>query len=189
MRIVVTGSSGRLGSYLVDRLVSGGHEVFAWSGTVRGTRGGIALRTVDLTDERATVAALAQADPEAVIHAGASSSAEAVFRDPARGWAVNVEATRQLAEWAHRHDRRLLFTSTDLVFDGSRSWYREQDPAEPVLAYGRSKREAEAFVLAIPRGIVADQPPVRPDPRRKPRLLRPRHGVADSGRTAVVLRG
>ncbi len=155
MRIVVTGASGRLGSFLVDRLIGGGHEVFAWSGTTRGSRGGIALRPVDLTDERATATALEEADPEAVIHAGALSSTETVYREPGRGRAVNIEATRRLAEWAHKHDRRLLFTSTDLVFDGTRSWYRESDPAEPILAYGRTKREAEPFVLAIPRGIVA----------------------------------
>ncbi len=155
MRIVVTGASGRLGSFLVDRLVGGGHEVFAWSGTTRGSRCGIPLRPVDLTDERATATALEDADPAAVIHAGALSSTETVYRDPERGRAVNIEATRRLAEWAEKHDRRLLFTSTDLVFDGSRSWSRESDPAEPILAYGRTKREAESFVLAIPRGIVA----------------------------------
>jgi dTDP-4-dehydrorhamnose reductase len=155
MRIVVTGASGRLGSLLVDRLIGGGHEVIAWSGTSRGSRGGIALRPVDLTDERATASALEQADPEAVIHAGAMSSSDAVFRDPACGWAVNVEATRRLADWASGHDRRFLFTSTDLVFDGSRSWYREDDPADPILAYGRTKRAAESFVLALPRGLVA----------------------------------
>jgi dTDP-4-dehydrorhamnose reductase len=155
MRIVVTGASGRLGSFLVERLLGGGHDVFPWSGTTRGSRGGIALRPVDLTDERSTATALEEADPAAVIHAGALSSTETVYREPERGRAVNIEATRRLACWAHEHDRRLLFTSTDLVFDGSRSWYRESDPAEPILAYGRTKREAESFVLAIPRGIVA----------------------------------
>jgi nucleoside-diphosphate-sugar epimerase len=51
MRILVTGASGRLGSYLVDRLIDGPHEVLAWSGATRGHRGGIRLRPVDLTDE------------------------------------------------------------------------------------------------------------------------------------------
>jgi dTDP-4-dehydrorhamnose reductase len=49
----------------------------------------------------------------------------------------------------------LVYTSTDLVFDGSRAWNREDDPAEPVLAYGRSKRAAEPAVLAVPGGLVA----------------------------------
>jgi dTDP-4-dehydrorhamnose reductase len=156
MRIVVTGASGRLGSEVVDRLSRDGrHEVLGWSGTARGTSGEPSSRPVDLGDEPALAEALEEADPEAVIHAGALSSAEAVRRDPGRAYAVNVEATRRLAGWASARGRRLVFTSTDLVFDGSRSWNREDDPARPVLAYGRSKLEAESHVLRAPRGVVA----------------------------------
>ena len=67
---------------------------------------------------------------------------------------MNVEATARLADWCERHERRTLFTSTDLVFDGSKSWNREDDPAEPSLAYGQSKLEAEPYVRAIPDGLV-----------------------------------
>ena len=155
MRILVTGASGRLGSFVVDRLNLGGHRVFAWSGKARGFRGGIALRPVDLTDGKDVDAALEESDPEAVIHAAAMSSADEVYRDPAGARAINVEATRRLAAWAAARDRRILFTSTDMVFDGSRSWYREDDPAAPILGYGRTKLEAEPLVLAVPRGVVA----------------------------------
>jgi dTDP-4-dehydrorhamnose reductase len=68
---------------------------------------------------------------------------------------VNVAATRLLSTWASEHDRRLIYTSTDLVFDGESSWYREGDPARPILAYGQSKHAAERFVLDAPRGLVA----------------------------------
>jgi dTDP-4-dehydrorhamnose reductase len=156
MRILVTGGSGRLGSALVDRLMRDRrHEVLAWSGTTDGSRGAATLRPVELTDGRGVAEALKAADPDAVIHAGALSSAEAVHRDPARGREVNVEATRRLAEWAGARGRRLVFTSTDLVFEGSRSWYREDDEARPVLAYGRTKLEAEAHIVATPGGLVA----------------------------------
>jgi dTDP-4-dehydrorhamnose reductase len=156
MRILVTGASGRLGSVLIDRLTSEGrHDVIAWSGTTSGLRGRVTLHAVDLSEAGSVAGSLEEADPDAVIHAAALSSADAVYREPARGHAVNVEATRRLAEWAGSRGRRLLFTSTDLVFDGSRSWYREEDPARPILAYGRSKHEAERHVLAAPRGLVA----------------------------------
>jgi dTDP-4-dehydrorhamnose reductase len=155
MRVVLTGSSGQLGAYLVARLVEAGHEVRAWSGTETGTRDGRPLLPVELTDPKAIDRALAEADPEVILHAAAISTADAVRRDLARARAVNVEATAQLADWCQRHDRRLVFTSTDLVFDGARSWYREEDEAHPVLAYGQTKRAAEPAVLAIPRGLVA----------------------------------
>src|SRR5205814_5167922 len=113
------------------------------------------LRPVDLTDESAVAAALEEANPEAIIHAAAVSSAQAAYRDPQRAEAVNIAATQRLAAWTARNDRRFLFTSTDLVFDGAKSWYHEEEPAEPIMEYGRTKRAAERDVLAIPRGVVA----------------------------------
>jgi dTDP-4-dehydrorhamnose reductase len=155
MRVVLTGSSGQLGAYLLERLVEARHEVSAWSGRDSGVRAGIELSPVDLTDPYATERALDEADPELIIHAAAMSSAEDVRRDVARARAVNVDATARIAEWCTRRGCRMIFTSTDLVFAGTRSWYREDDPAEPVVAYGRTKREAEPAVLAVPRGLVA----------------------------------
>jgi dTDP-4-dehydrorhamnose reductase len=155
MRILVTGASGRLGAYVVDELAVGRHEVVAWSGRAPGQRAGIRLRPVELTDAQALASALADADPGVIIHAAAVSSAERVYRDPAHGEAVNVRATRHLADWAGTHGRRMLLTSTDLVFTGTGAWYREDDPAEPILEYGRTKRAAESFVLATTSGVVA----------------------------------
>jgi dTDP-4-dehydrorhamnose reductase len=154
MRILVTGASGQLGSSLLGRLAKSAHQVTAWSGKTAGEQGRFTLRTVDLTDAAAVSRSLAEVDADVVIHAAAVSSAEVARRQPDRAWAVNVEGTRLLADWAGRSDRRLLFTSTDLVFDGTRSWNRENDPAEPVLEYGRTKRAAEPLVLAAPRGLV-----------------------------------
>jgi dTDP-4-dehydrorhamnose reductase len=108
-----------------------------------------------LTDEGAVAAALAAMDPDAVLHTAAVTSTEAAYRAPQHAAAVNVAATAHLAAWCTQHDRRLLFTSTDLVFDGARSWYREEEPAEPILEYGRTKRAAEPLVRAVPRGLVA----------------------------------
>jgi dTDP-4-dehydrorhamnose reductase len=155
MRIVVTGASGQLGSYLIDRLFERSHEIVAWSGRTTEARSGITLRPVELTDRGAVASALADAAPDVVIHAAAVSSADAAYRDPPRSHAVNVLATQVLSKWAATHDRRLVYTSTDLVFDGSKSWYREDDPAHPISVYGRTKHAAERFVLDVPRGLVA----------------------------------
>lgn len=155
MRVVVTGASGQLGSTVLFRLAEAGHEVWGWSGSEDEKRGPFLLRAVDLRDEPTVMQRLAEADPEVVIHAAAVSSAEAVRRDPAFGRAVNTEATARLAAWCGTRGRRLIYTSTDLVFEGTKSWYREEDAAEPILEYGRTKRDAEPAVLAIPRGLVA----------------------------------
>jgi dTDP-4-dehydrorhamnose reductase len=155
MRIVVTGASGQLGSSLLARLAGGPHHVIAWTNRAAGAQGPFELKPVDLTDAFAVSESLVLADADVVIHAAAVTSSEVARREPDRAWAVNVKGTRLLADWAARSDRRLLFTSTDLVFDGHGSWYREDDPAEPILEYGRTKRAAELLVLAVPRGLVA----------------------------------
>jgi dTDP-4-dehydrorhamnose reductase len=155
MRILITGASGQLGAYLIDRIVGQGGEVVAWTRSTSGERSGILFQPVDLTDASATERALDAADPDAIIHAAALSAAEAVRLDPVGAAAINVEATRRIADWCDRRSRRLVFTSTDLVFDGSRAWNREDDPAEPILAYGMTKHRAETAVLGIGTGVVA----------------------------------
>jgi dTDP-4-dehydrorhamnose reductase len=155
MRVLLTGASGQLGAFAIGALRAEGHDVIAWSGSEAGTRDAVAFVPIDLRDPGATATALDAADPEAVLHLAAISSAEAVRLDPATAHAVNVEATRRIAAWCAGRGRRLVFTSTDLVFDGSRPWNREDDPAGPILGYGRTKREAERAVVAFPGGVVA----------------------------------
>lgn len=154
MRIVVTGASGQIGSYLLDPLRRTGWDVVPWSGGTSGDWGWTVLEPVDLADQVAIGRALSKADPAVILHAGAVSAADRVFKDPVRGRIVNVDATRHLAEWCRNRGRRIVFTSTDMVFDGRRSWYAEEDAPDPILAYGRTKREAEVEVLGTPGGLV-----------------------------------
>jgi dTDP-4-dehydrorhamnose reductase len=156
MRIVVTGASGQLGAYLLEELARcDRHTVFAWSREVAGQRDGVVLMPIELTDIEAVEQALATAQPDVILHAAAVSTADAVLRDKVRAWGVNVEATRSLAGWCRVHHRKLVYTSTDLVFDGRRGWYREDDIPHPVLEYGRTKAAAEPFVLQVAGGLVA----------------------------------
>ena len=155
MKILVTGASGQLGAYLLDELAAIGHAVVAWSGATRPSRGAVAFVPVDLADLDAIEPSLDRADPGVVIHLAAISSAEAVRLDRPRADLVNVRSTRRIAEWAESKHRRLVFTSTDLVFGGDRPFRREDDAAEPTLAYGQTKRAAElaaagAAVVRLP---------------------------------------
>ena len=157
MRIVVTGASGQLGRYLVDHLESRDYPVDAWCRGEQPRPMAIpesSHRRVDITDQCEVVNALDSADPEIVFHLAAISAADAVFTDPERGFATNVVGTGHIAEWCARRGRRLVFTSTDLVFDGSASLYREEDPPNPILKYGQSKVEAERLVLRVEDALV-----------------------------------
>ena len=153
MRVVLTGASGQLGDYLLERLLKEGFEVSAWSGSDLGTRSGVALRPVELTDVGLVERVLKEVDPAVIIHAGAIASVEVVRRDPSRGAEVNVAATGRLADWCARHGRQLVFTSTDMVFDGTKPWWKESDAPNPLSEYGRTKVRAEAIVREVPGAL------------------------------------
>lgn len=158
MKILITGASGQLGAYLLGELQTQPQRVIAWGGSRSGRQRDFDLVPVDLADLDAIEPALDRADPGVIIHAAAVSSADAVRLDPARAELVNVRATRRIAEWVESHHRRLVFTSTDLVFDGSRAMNREDDVAEPILAYGRTKRAAEVALAPYRSAVVARLP-------------------------------
>jgi dTDP-4-dehydrorhamnose reductase len=154
MRVLVTGAGGQLGAYVLDELATRGAKVVAWGRVPAVAKSGLEIEGVDL-EGQGWVSQLDAASPDIVLHLAALSAAEAVRVDPERGRRINVDTTRRLADWCDRRSRGLVFTSTDLVFAGSKPFNREDDSAEPVLAYGRTKREAEPFVIATPRGLVA----------------------------------
>jgi dTDP-4-dehydrorhamnose reductase len=155
MRLLITGAGGQLGAYLLRDLAGRGAAVTAWSHAGGGELFGFPLVPVELTDRAAAAAAFADARPDAVVHCAALSRVADCHRDPVRAEAVNVGVTRLLAELADRARAGLVFVSTDLVFDGRRGGYTEEDAPAPLSVYGRSKAQAEDAVRSCPRGLVA----------------------------------
>lgn len=140
---LVTGASGQLGAYLLDALSQ--QSVLAW----KGSRG-----QVDLRDRTALVREIRQVAPSVILHAAALARVGDCFRDPAQAHAVNTLATAVLAEEAAHLGTRLVYVSTDMVFDGEAAPYRETDPPRPISVYGRSKAEGERAVLCWPGHLV-----------------------------------
>jgi dTDP-4-dehydrorhamnose reductase len=154
MRLLVTGASGQLGGYLLREIEKRGWPVIAWSGSRTGRLFGVDLQPVDLANPGQVQAAFSSAAPTTVIHAGAIAAMAECRRDPERARQINTQATALLAELARERETRFLFVSTDLVFDGEKGWYREQDRPSPLSVYAHTKAAAEPAVLAIPRGVV-----------------------------------
>ena len=155
MRILVTGASGNLGGYLLQTLAGTSEHVTAWSGVRTGQLFGMTLQSVPLTDRDTLVQAFRVVRPELVLHGAALSSMAECARDPERAHAVNTASTALLAELAAETKARLLYVSTDLVFDGANGDYREEDTPAPLSVYGRSKQAGEQAVLATPMAVVA----------------------------------
>lgn len=142
MRILITGGGGLLGGRLCE-ILAREHEVV---GLVRSHPAppGITAVRADLRDASATEARVLEARPDLIVHCAALADVEACERDPLLAQRENVEATRAIAAAARASRARLIAISTDLVFDGLRPFSDESAPARPLMAYGRSKLEAES---------------------------------------------
>jgi dTDP-4-dehydrorhamnose reductase len=95
---------------------------------------------------------VAETEPDAIVHCLAISSAAECARDPERAHKVNVEVTARLAAAAKKHRIRMIFTSTDQVFDGKRGDYVEEDAPHPVGVYARTKVDAEKVLWRVFEG-------------------------------------
>jgi dTDP-4-dehydrorhamnose reductase len=153
-RILLTGASGQLGSYLLRELRERGASVVAWSGARRGELFGLPFQPVDLRDPNAVTAAFRAARPDIVVHTAALAAVGDCYRDPAAAHAINVEGSVRLAELAADAGARLVYVSTDMVFDGEHAPYREGDPPAPLSVYGRSKACAESALRAFSRTVI-----------------------------------
>jgi len=94
---------------------------------------------LDVRDEAAVVRLLKAVAPHVVIHTVASYEAEEL--QP-----VIVEGTRHVAKASQAVEARLIHLSTDLVFNGRKGNYCEEDPISPITPYGRAKATAEEIV-------------------------------------------
>jgi dTDP-4-dehydrorhamnose reductase len=136
MRILITGARGQLGQAL--------QRVLAAEDLVLKD-----LPEFDLSNP-ACEEQIRRARPDVILHAGAYTNVDQAEREPARARAVNAQGTRWVAQAAKAAGARLIFVSTDYVFDGLKTTpYHEQDEPRPLNEYGLSKYEGEQAVLTL----------------------------------------
>lgn len=149
MRWLVTGATGKVGEHVLRALAArDGDQVVGWSRHLDGAHLGATVRRVELTDLDAVAPAFRDASPDAVIHLAALASIQGAASAPDIARRTNVAATTELVPLCRAAGARLLFTSTDMVFDGEAAPYAEADAPTPRTEYGRTKAEAERAVIA-----------------------------------------
>lgn len=141
---MIVGATGQLGSGLVTRATAhpGVRRVIAASREANAR----AVR-IDLTEPATAESALQTIRPHLVILAAAATNVAWCEANPGKARQVNVDGTAAVAEACRRVDARLVFYSTDYVFDGAAGPYAEDAPTHPINIYGAHKLEAEQAVL------------------------------------------
>lgn len=145
--IIVTGASGFLGAHIMRLCLAQGRDAL---GLVNAHPLPVPGRSVvlDIADTRALMDLVRTERPTAIIHAGALTSPDYCEVHPEEADSVNVSATGALAMAAFAVDAHLAFISTDLVFNGRKGMYREEDAPSPINHYARTKAQAEHLVRA-----------------------------------------
>jgi dTDP-4-dehydrorhamnose reductase len=154
MRIGVTGASGMLGSALVDYL-SNSHKVFATSRS-RGVENiNIEWDCFDLTDLALLNEWLNNTKPDIVIHCAAIVNVDFCEDNVGLVTALHVETTKEITNYLELNDARLIYISTDSVFDGKKHGsYSESDSVAPLNVYAKTKLMGEEIVQSMINGLV-----------------------------------
>ena len=139
-RILVIGAKGMLGRDVMEELRSSSlYEVTGWD-----------IDEIDIRVEMDTVAKISRLGPEVVINLAAYTNVDECESQAEKAFAVNGEGMRDVALGALRCGAKVVYISTDYVFDGQKGEpYVESDLPNPLNVYGRSKLQGERYVQEL----------------------------------------
>ena len=153
MRVLITGASGMLGGPLVTAFHSA-HTVVPLSMHRPADTTGEWL-SIDISVPGQLKEAVQRVRPDAIVHAAAITNVDECELQPERAMRVNRDSVGELAEYCDRTGARLIFISTDAVFDGQKPGsYSETDVPQPINVYGRAKLAGERLALDIRGALV-----------------------------------
>jgi len=150
MRALVIGASGQVGAALLRALAERGHDAAGTYGhhLVDGQT------HLDITDHAAVDRTVAAARPDWVFCPAGLTHVDRCEEHPDEAFAINRDGALAAARAARDAGAGFAFYSTEYVFDGASGPYAEDDAANPLSVYGRSKWEGERAVLAeVPRAL------------------------------------
>lgn len=138
MKILVTGAGGQLGQELV-KMKSNELEIV-----------GLTRQDTDITDENAVDGVVQRMQPDAIIHAAAYTAVDNAETDDMGAFKVNAVGTRNVVAAAESVGARVLYVSTDYVFDGNGQVpYGEYDRPNPRTQYGKTKLAGEVLTQTL----------------------------------------
>jgi len=152
MRLFVTGASGQLGSEVLKRSQ---FEIYGIYSTTRPKVADVTLIQCDITDRTRLLDTMIRVKPDWVLHLASATKVEWCEANKELAWKINVDGTRNVVDGCRKLRSKLIFVSTDFVFDGNQGHYRESDKPNPINHYGRTKLEAEAIVSLHSHHVIA----------------------------------
>ncbi len=147
MKVFVTGVGGQLGYDVMNELQKRGHTAVGSDIIDKDDDNYIKL---DITDKQAVEKVISETKPDAVIHCAAWTAVDAAEdeENQQKVFAINHDGTRNIAEACKSVDCKMIYISTDYVFngEGTEPWDPDCKDYAPLCVYGRSKLEGELAV-------------------------------------------
>ncbi|MHB1001063.1 MAG: SDR family oxidoreductase [Armatimonadota bacterium] len=147
-KLLVTGSSGFLGSYTAMQGVKTGWDTWAGYSSHPVEIPGCSMIKLDICDEIETMRIISEIKPDVIIHSAAIPRPDLCEERKDLAFAVNTLGTFNIAVAAETTGAHLVHVSTDMVFQGDKAPYNEDDPLSPPNYYGLTKAGAESAVYA-----------------------------------------
>ena len=154
MRVFVTGVGGQLGHDVVNELLKRGHKPIG-SDILESVDLGVDYYQLDITDKDSVSRVMASVEADAVIHCAAWTAVD-LAEDPdkkARVYAINVQGTQNIAEACSKQNIKMMYISTDYVFngEGDTPWDPDCKEYAPLNYYGETKLHGEMAVRNLVR--------------------------------------
>lgn len=157
MKVLVTGVAGQLGHDVMNELAARGYEGIGSDikETYAGIQDGTAVTTMpyvamDITDEKSVQEVLKTVNPDVVIHCAAWTAVDLAEDEDKKDivYAVNAKGTENIAKVCKELDAKMVYTSTDYVFDGQgeEPWQPDCKDYSPLSVYGQTKLDGELAV-------------------------------------------
>ena len=158
-KLLITGASGFLGYHLLRSAYDKGFDVYGlYNSDVISFEQSTNLQ-VDLRNYIDMGNVIDDIEPDVVIHSAALTDTNLCQSNSELSYELNVEVTRNLAGICCDYQVPFVFTSTDLVFDGTKGNYREEDTPNPLMVYGEHKLLAEKETERVyPSALIARCP-------------------------------
>lgn len=137
MKVLVTGVKGQLGFDVVNELTKRGHDAV-----------GVDVSDMDVTDAESVNRVMQKVKPDAVIHCAAWTAVDAAEDNEDKVRLVNAVGTENIVKECKALDCKLIYISTDYVFDGKgeKAWLPDCKDYSPLNVYGKTKLEGELVV-------------------------------------------
>jgi dTDP-4-dehydrorhamnose reductase len=141
MKVLVTGAGGLLGSKIVE--LAKDYTVYKTHASHPLFQDSIKM---DVTNEKEVKQVFSQIMPNVVVHTAAETNVDKCEDRREHAWKINADGTRILAEACNKANAKMVYVSTDYVFDGEKGLYTEEDQPNPINYYGLTKLMGERNV-------------------------------------------